>query len=90
MKRTIIIAAAALVLSGALSGCTAPAQSREVLLDAGYTDVEVGGYDWFGCSEDDTLRTKFKATGPSGRKVEGVVCAGLFFKGATIRYARRG
>jgi len=86
MKRAPIIAAAATVLSG----CTAPNQTREVLLDAGYTNVEIGGYDWFGCSEDDTLRTKFKATGPTGRKVEGVVCAGLFFKGATIRNTKRG
>ncbi|MFE9084871.1 hypothetical protein ACQKKG_08300 [Brevundimonas sp. NPDC003935] len=85
MKRTIIVAAAL-----ALSACTAPTQSREVLLDAGYSNIEIGGYDWFGCSEDDALRTKFKATGPTGRKVEGVVCAGMFFKGATIRNTRRG
>ena len=90
MKRTIIVAAAALALALALSAGTAPNQSREVLLDAGYSNIEVGGYDWFGCSEDDALRTKFKATGPTGRKVEGVVCAGMFFKGATIRNTRRG
>lgn len=59
---------------------TPPIQSREVLLDAGCSNIEVGGCDWLGCSEDDALRTKFKATGPTGRKVEGVVCAGMFFK----------
>ena len=90
MKRTFLLVTSALGLALVASGCTAPKQAREVLLDAGYSEVEMGGYDWFGCSEDDALRTKFKAKGPTGRPVQGVVCAGLFFKGATIRHTKRG
>lgn len=43
------------------------------------------GYDWLNCSEDDVFHDKFTAKGPTGRRVSGAVCAGLLFKGATIR-----
>ena len=90
MKRTIIVAAAALALALALSACTAPNQSREVLLDAGYSNIEVGGYDWFGCSEDDALDLASRRACRLELGSQGVVCAGMFFKGATIRNTRRG
>lgn len=83
MKRLLIITAVAL----ALAGCTNPSGAREALLDAGYTNIEIGGYDAWGCGEDDTFATKFTATGPTGRQVRGVVCAGAF-KGETIRLKR--
>lgn len=41
----------------------------------------------FGCSEDDTYQTEFKARNiSSGKTVKGVVCEGLLFKGSTIRF----
>lgn len=81
MKRLAIL----LVLF-TLMGCTQKDKSRELLEAHGMTDIEVGGYAWFGCSEDDEYRTKFKATTATGQRVSGAVCAGLLFKGATIRY----
>lgn len=75
---------AALLVSLAMVGCTAPDRSRAALEGAGYKDIEFTGYGWFACSEDDTYKTNFKAVGPTGKAVSGTVCAGLF-KGATIR-----
>lgn len=68
----------------ALSGCTDHNGTQRALEDAGYSKIELKGYSFFGCSQQDTFRTEFKATGPSGRNVEGVVCSGIF-KGSTIR-----
>jgi hypothetical protein len=80
MKHTITILSALV-----LTACTQPDDSKRVLESAGYTNVQTGGYDFFNCSEDDTFKTRFTATGPNGKQVAGVVCAGLFFKGSTIR-----
>ena len=76
---------AALLLAVALFGCTQPDHARRVLESAGYTEIQMQGYDWLACSEDDTYHDKFSAKGPNGKPVSGVVCAGLLFKGATIR-----
>jgi hypothetical protein len=67
------------------AGCTDPQSARKALLAAGYSNVEITGYDWFACSKDDTYSTAFRATGPTGVQVEGAVCQGLLFKGSTIR-----
>ena len=80
MKRIILAAAIA------LAGCTNADGTRRVLEAQGFTNIEVKGYSLFGCSKDDTYHTAFEATGPSGKRVSGVVCAGLFFKGATVRF----
>lgn len=69
-----------------LAGCTQPDKARELLDANGYKDIEITGYNWLSCSKDDTFHTGFKATGPTGKKVEGTVCAGWLFKGATIRF----
>lgn len=67
------------------SSCTNSNGAKEALKDAGYHPIEVGGYGWFSCGEDDFYSTKFKAYSPdSSRIVEGSVCQG-FFKGKTIR-----
>lgn len=68
----------------ALAGCTAHNDAKRALEGAGYTDIELGGYAWFACGQDDSFATEFKATGPTGRRVEGAVCSG-FTKGSTIR-----
>ena len=67
-----------------LAGCTQPDHARKVLESAGYTEIQMQGYDWINCSEDDMYRDKFTAKGPTGKPISGVVCAG-FFKGSTIR-----
>lgn len=81
MKTTTLILCAAAVLAG----CTQSDDAVRVLESAGYTEVALNGYDFFNCSQDDFYKTKFSAKGPNGKPVSGVVCAGLFFKGATIR-----
>lgn len=58
--------------------------AMRTLTAAGYTDVRITGYAFFGCGDDDAFRTAFEARGVAGTKVTGVVCRGIW-KGATIR-----
>lgn len=65
--------------------CTNEKGARKALLDSGFYPVEVGGYDWWGCGENDFYSTKFVAySNDSSRVVKGCVCEGLF-KSKTIR-----
>lgn len=59
-------------------------KAERQLLEAGYSQVDVSGWNIFACSEDDVFRIGFKALGPTGKPVSGTVCSG-FLKGATIR-----
>jgi hypothetical protein len=79
MKRLSLIACIA------MSACTQPNHATHVLHQAGYKNVQITGYNWLACSEDDTYHTGFTATGPTGMAVSGTVCAGMFFNGSTIR-----
>jgi len=79
--KKILVAIAALV---ALGACTDADNARRALSTAGYSDIRIEGYAWFGCSEDDTFATRFKAKGPSGVEASGQVCSG-WLKGSTIR-----
>lgn len=68
-----------------LSGCTRADHSTEILRNAGYENIHITGYAFFGCSEDDTFHTGFEATSKTtGNRVTGVVCSG-WLKGSTIR-----
>lgn len=78
--------AAALLVAGCISGCSNADGARRVLEAQGFTDIQTHGYALWGCGKDDTWATKFSATGPTGKQVSGVVCAGLLFKGATVRF----
>lgn len=75
-----------ILLAFALAGCTQADRATELLHQQGYTDVQITGYNGFACGRDDTYATGFTATNPAGNRVSGTVCAGLFFKGATIRF----
>ena len=79
MKKLFILIAAV-----ALSACSQSDRATSALKDAGYTNIQTTGYAWFACSEKDTFATGFEAVGPTGRKVSGAVCSGVF-KGQTIR-----
>ncbi|VVE90292.1 hypothetical protein [Pandoraea bronchicola] len=78
-----LVALAALL--ALLSACTDPDTARRALEGAGYTDVRIGGYSYFGCSEKDSFSTAFTAKGPTGVPVSGAVCSNVIFKNATIR-----
>ncbi len=71
----------------ALVGCTDAQTATRVLNAQGYKDVQITGFRYFGCGEQDQYRTGFKATGPGGQQVEGVVCSGFSFfgKSSTVR-----
>lgn len=60
--------------------------ATQTLEKAGYSNIEIVGWDMFGCSEDDFSATQFRATNPVGVQVEGTVCCGFIFKKCTIRY----
>ncbi|CUK21996.1 hypothetical protein [Achromobacter xylosoxidans] len=79
MKRILIVAVAL------LAGCTNADDATRALKAAGYTEIKITGYRWFGCSKDDSVHTGFEAVGRDGAKVSGVVCGEIFFKGNTIR-----
>jgi hypothetical protein len=78
MKKLII----ALVV--VLCGCTSPDKSYQALEAAGYKNIQMTGYSFFGCDEKDTFHDGFTAVGANGNPVEGTVCSG-WFKGYTIR-----
>jgi hypothetical protein len=79
----LIIAIILFALSS--SGCTDEQSSVRTLRNAGYSDIEVGGYEMFACSDSDTFSTKFTATNPRGERVNGVVCCG-WLKHGTVRF----
>ena len=79
MKKLIIVFC---VLFGS---CTNEHATVSTLKKAGFTKVETTGWSAFACSDDDTYSTGFIAVNPSGVKVDGTVCCGLF-KNCTIRF----
>ena len=81
MKKLFIILFASLMLTGCVN-----AEKATSLLEAeGYENIEITGYNFLECSGDDFYHTGFTAT-KNGRVVEGTVCAGILFKGSTIRF----
>ena len=82
MKKILFVAGTALLLAA----CSDSSGAVKALDGAGYTEIETLGWSpWGGCSDDDFYVTKFRAKGPTGKNVSGVVCSGFWFKGSTIR-----
>lgn len=75
-----------LIFALALVGCTQPDKARALLDAQGYTDIQMTGYKAWSCSDDDQYHDGFTANTPAGKAIEGTVCAGMWFKGATIRF----
>lgn len=69
-----------------LAACTSENDAERALRAEGFTDIQYTGYSWFACSKDDFYHSGFRAKNREGKTVEGVVCSGLVFKNATIRY----
>ena len=82
MKKLLIVT----MLATLLTGCTDREHAIEAVENLGLTDVVITGHAWFACGKDDVYETGFEATNPHGKRIKGVVCAGLFFKGATVRF----
>ena len=68
------------------ASCTDEESTISTLQKSGYTNIKIGDYAWFDCSENDFFRTRFSATNVNGERVEGVVCCGLLFKSCTVRF----
>ena len=69
-----------------LSACTDAGGATQTLEKSGFENVQITGYNFLACSEDDFYHTGFKAENAKGQSVTGTVCKGLFFKGSTIRF----
>jgi hypothetical protein len=68
-----------------LAGCTDGSGARRVLEAQGFREIEITGYRFWGCGEQDTYKTGFSALAVSGDKVTGIVCGG-WLKGSTVRF----
>ena len=79
MKKALIVAALL------LSACTNESKTKRILENEGFTEIEINGYSFFACGEDDVFATGFCAKNAAGNKVCGTVCGGVG-KGYTIRY----
>ena len=82
MKKLLIV----LPIAAILASCGVnPEKGKKVLESQGYTDVEITGYSWTGCSKDDSFASNFTAKGANGQSVEGSLCSD-WFKGITVRF----
>lgn len=81
MKKFLVIIATLCV-----TACTRQDNATRILQEQGYTDIKITGYNWFGCSSDDSTHTGFIAKSATGATVEGTVCAGWVLKNSTIRF----
>ena len=83
MKRFTMVVLA-IVVTMCVS-CSSASDANKVLKSSGFSEIEIEGYTFFGCGEDDAFHTKFCAKNPKGVRVCGVVCSG-WFKGGTLRF----
>lgn len=81
MKHLLLL----LILVLLIPGCTSSDSATTTLTKAGYTNIQTGGWDVLGCSDDDFTATSFTATNQLNQTVTGTVCCGIFKK-CTIRY----
>lgn len=66
--------------------CTRPDDTKRLLQQQGFSDVEITGWRPFMAGKDESVSTGFEATAPNGERVSGAVTGGFFFKGATVRF----
>ena len=58
--------------------------ASRILTAQGYTNIQLKGQQWFGCSKEDITHMGFTAQ-INSNIVDGVVCCG-FYKNCTIRF----
>lgn len=75
-----------ITLCAILAGCGVNTKEANKVLEAqGMTEVQINGYSWFGCGEEDVFRSKFTAKSVVGEEISGSICGGIL-KGYTIRF----
>ena len=82
MKKLVFVA----MLAAVMAGCSSSEDAHRALENAGFSNIQITGYNWLSCGKDDFYHTGFIATNPAGKTVEGTVCSGLLIKDATIRF----
>lgn len=80
----VLVGAVVVGVVSLVGGCTDNATAMRVVAGHGFTDIEITGFRWFGCGEEDTYHTGFQAKNVRGETVTGVVCSG-WFKNGTMR-----
>lgn len=68
-----------------LTACTDNKTAARILVNDGFSNIKLTGYNWFACGQGDYYSTGFVGV-KNGRVIKGTVCSGLIFKNATIRY----
>lgn len=79
--RTPIMIAAAL----ALAACSDSRSATDAVDNMCFSDIETTGYRVFGCGDDYSFHTGFRAKNPKGKVVTGVVCSG-WLKGSSVKF----
>lgn len=79
----LIIGLALALYIAALNGLKDDAE--QAVINAGNTDVNVGGRDFFACSKGDAVGWHFTAVNAKDKQIEGTVCCG-WLKGCTVRF----
>jgi len=73
-----------LILLLSLMSCVNADRMYEVIEQDGVESVEITGYAWTGCGEDDSIKQKFIGI-KNNKPVSGVICGGIL-KAYTVRY----
>lgn len=79
--RAVII----LIASAVMMGCSDPRAASDAVDNMGFSDIETTGYRVFGCGDDYSFHTGFRAKNPKGKVVTGVVCSG-WLKGSSVKF----
>jgi len=66
-------------------GVTDQKSARRILQADGVEAIEFTGWKPLSCGNGDWYRTGFTGI-KNGKRINGVVCEGLLFKGSTVRY----
>ena len=79
----------AILLSGCMGIDESNSSAVQAVEDSGYTNVKITDPAIIlGCDENDVYRKRWAGTNIAGKQVHGQVCAGMFFKGWTVRMER--
>jgi len=85
ISAVILVIIIALWISSANGGLGVKDRAATAVETAGYSDVELGDYQWFSCSSGDWAGWSFTALDRDEHTINGYVCCGLL-KACTVRY----
>jgi len=83
LSEIITLSAVALIIASSW-GFADPSGTEKVLMDEGYTDIQIQGRQFNGCDQN-FYRTKFTAKNSRGIKVHGLVCKSFLDGAAYIK-----